>query len=285
MDVHRIRSHHGPTRSGGSTKPRRTIDCVRNPIGPRWLTWIVLAYGLLEIPWVIYLAFFQVRTGTAQHTHLAALGLAGFGALVALVAAWALLRDGRWAPVAAVAAATWLAVGLFFGLVVSSLHVVWAGIPGATVAGVGAWFALRQRRCPRWIPVVLAVVAVFLLLNLTRVVGQTSTSLDADHLRILIVLYDSAEVASLLGLGLSLRAGAARAAIAFGSAGAVLFFLDAYINVVVVPGGQAFIAAVFYAVVGEFPSIAMCIAGVVLAMRRWHPDPVSCAHRAPQPQL
>lgn len=258
---------------------------MRHPIGPRWLTWIILAYGILEIPWVIYLVFFQVRTGTAQHTHLAALGLAGFGAVAALVAAWTLLSGSRWAAAAAVAAATWLAVGLFFGVVVSSLHVVWAGIPGTAVAGTAAWFALRDRRCPPWMPAVLAMVAVFLLLNLTRVVAQTSTSIDADHLRILIVLYDSAEVATLLGLGMSLRAGAARAAIAFGSAGAVLFFLDAYINVVVVPGGQALVAAVFYAVVGEFPSIAMSIAGVVLAMRRWHPVRVPPAHPVQLPPV
>ena len=117
-----------------------------------------------------------------------------------------------------------------------------------------------------------------------HIVAATTTTLDADHLRLLVVLYDSAEVASLLGLGLSLRAVAARAAIAFGSAGAVLFFLDAYINVVVVPAGQAFVAAIFYAVVGEFPSIAMCVAGVVLAMRRWHPTHASPSQPAPLSQ-
>jgi len=36
-----------------------------------------------------------------------------------------------------------------------------------------------------------------------------------------------------------------------------------------VPPGQAFVAALFYAVVGEVPSIAMCVGAVVLAMRRW----------------
>ncbi len=242
-------------------------------IGPKWLTWIILAYGVLEIPWVVYLLFFQQRTGTAEHTHLAAIGLAGFGAVVSLVAAGALLREVRWATVAAISAATWLGVGLFFGVVISTLHVIWATLPGAIAAALGGWFALQQRSCPRWIPAVLAVVAVFLLLNLTRVFTQTSTSIDADHLRLLIVVYDSAEAAALLGLGLSLRSGAARAAIAFGSAGTVLFFLDAYLNVVVVPSGQALAAAIFYAVVGELPSIAMCSAGVVLAMRRWQAIP------------
>lgn len=244
------------------------------PIGPKWLTWIILAYGILEIPWVIYLIFFQQRTGTAEHTHLAALGLAGFAAVACVIAAWALLRDTRWAAIAAVGTATWLAVGLVFGVVVTSVHVIWAGIPGTLAAGLGAWFVLRERRCPRWIPVVLVVVALFLLVNLTQVASQTDTTVDADHLRLLIVLYDSAEVAALLGLGLSLRSGAARAAIAFGSAGAVLFFLDAYLNVVVVPPGQAFVAAVFYAVVGELPSIAMCVAGLLLAMRRWQAIPM-----------
>lgn len=80
-------------------------------IGPRWLTWIILAYGLLEIPWVIYLIFFQQRTGTAQHTHLAALGLYGGGAVMALWAAWASWRQHRIVSVAAVMAATWLTAG------------------------------------------------------------------------------------------------------------------------------------------------------------------------------
>lgn len=240
-------------------------------IGPRWLTWIILAYGILEIPWVIYLIFFQVRTGTAMHTHLASLGLNGGGALMALITAWAVLKDARWAPIVAVMTAAWLGAGVFFAFVLSSAHVVWAAMIGIVLAVIATTRSFRGERSKLdpWLSGLLALVAVFLLLNLARVVTETSTTMPADHLRGLVVLYDSAEVASLLGLGLSLRAGAARAAVAFGSAGVVLFFLDAYINVVVVPPGQAFYAALFYAIFGELPSIAMCAAGVLFAFRRW----------------
>ena len=97
----------------------------------------------------------------------------------------------------------------------------------------------------------------------------TGTSIAADHLRFLIVVYDCLEVVALIGLGLGMRAGRHRTAIVLGSMGMVLFLLDAFVNVVVVSEGPAFIAAVFFAVVGEFPSIAMSAAGVGLAMRRW----------------
>jgi len=246
---------------------------VSERIGPRWLTGVILAYGLLEIPWVIYLFVFQQRTGTAEHTHLAALGLYGGGAIMALWAAWANWRQHRLVSVAAVMAATWLAAGVFFAVVLSAAHVVWAGLLGAVVAALIARAALRERSAVTWLSAVLAVVGLVLLVNLTMVVSNTSTSIEADHLRILVVLYDSGEVAALLGLGWSLHRGAPRAAIAFGSAGVVLFLLDAYVNVVVVPSGPAFTAALFYAIVGEVPSIAMCGAGVVLAMRRWQPTP------------
>ncbi len=56
-----------------------------------------------------------------------------------------------------------------------------------------------------------------------------------------------------------MRAGTGTA-IVLGSMGMVLFLLDAFVNVVVVSEGPAFIAAVFFAVVGEFPSIAMSAA-------------------------
>ena len=255
-------------------------------IGPRWLTWIILAYGLLEIPWVIYLIFFQQRTGTAQHTHLAALGLYGGGAVLALWAAWASWRQHRIVSVAAVMAATWLTAGVFFAVVLSAVHVVWAGVLGAVVAALMARGVLRERPVPAWFGAVLGFVAIVLLVNLVVIVSSDSTSIDADHLRILVVLYDSGEVAALLGLGWSLHRGAPRAATAFGSAGVVLFLLDAYVNVVVVPSGPAFTAALFYAIVGELPSIAMCAAGAALAMRRWQPlsRPVRTVPRASVPE-
>ncbi len=251
---------------------------MRTPIGPRWLTLVILAFGVLEIPWVIYLVFFQVREGTAAHTHLAALGLVGGGASLAVWTAALLWSSRRLAAVVATMAATWMGANLFFGLTLSAVPVILATIPGLAVAAVAARGVLRDPAHPpaRWQPMLLVLVAGVLVAHLVLTLTATGTSVAADHLRLLVVLYDTAEVAALLGLGLSLRAGNARAAIVFGSMGVVLFFLDAFVNVVVVPGGQAFVAALFYAVVGEIPSIAMCVGAVVLAMRRWTevaPDP------------
>ena len=251
---------------------------MRPQIGPRWLTLLILAFGVLEIPWVLYLVFFQVRTGTAEHTHLAALGLAGGGAAWAVWSATLLWRHRRLAAVVTVMTGTWMAVNLFFGVTLSAAPVVLATIPGLAVAAGAAVRVLRdpERSPARWQPVVLVLVAVVLIAHLMFTLTATGTSMPADHLRLLVVLYDTAEVVALLGLGLSLRAGRARAAIVFGSMGVVLFFLDAFVNVVVVAGGEAFVAALFYAVVGEIPSIAMCTGAVVLAMRRWTevaPDP------------
>lgn len=247
----------------------RTIICVSSSIGPRWLAWVLLGYGLLEIPWVIYLVFFQDRSGTADHTHLASLGMSLGAVGLALVTAWAGWRGRPWLAVPAVMTATWLAATVFFAVVLSAVHIIWAGLVGAVVAALVASNALRRQRVAAWQPMVLVLIAIVLVANLGYTLARTQTSFDADHLRILVVLYDSAEVAALLGLGLSLRRGTARAAVVFGSAGIVLFTIDAFVNIVVVPGGQAFVAAVFYAIVGEVPSIAMCTAGTVLALRRW----------------
>ena len=255
-------------------------------IGPRWLTWVILGYGLLEIPWVVYLVFFQARSGTADHTHLVALGLYGGGAVVALWAALANWRQSRLAAVSAVMAATWLAAGVFLAVVLSAVPVVWWGLPGAVIAAMLARRALHDQPVTPWLSAGLAAVSGVLLVHLTLILADTSTHIHADHLRLLVVLYDSCEVAALLGLGWSLHRGAPRAAIVFGSAGVVLFLLDAYVNVVVVPSGPAFTAALFYAIVGELPSIAMCAAGAALAMRRWQPlsRPVRTVPRASVPE-
>jgi len=244
---------------------------VRTPIGPRWLTLVILAFGVLEIPWVIYLVYFQVRTGTAEHTHLAALGLTGGGALLCVLAGVHLLQGRRAAAISTVMTATWMGASLFFGLTLSAVPVVAATIVGLAIAAVSARAVLRSPDVPvsQWWSVGLFAVAGALVIRLAMTLTLTGTTMVADHLRLLIVLYDCAEVVALLGLGLSLRAGKPRAALVFGSMGVVLFFLDAFVNVVVVPGGQALVAALFYAVVGEIPSIAMSVAGVVLAMRRW----------------
>lgn len=232
---------------------------------------MILAYGILEIPWVVYLLFFQDRAGTAHHTHLVSAGLAVGAALMALLTAVATLRGRPWVAVTAVMTGAWLLAALFFAIVLTHVAVTYASLPGILASVVIVWQVLTTGRRPHpawaWL---LGAVAAALLVHLYFLFTNTSTSFHADHLRLLIVVYDSAEVAALLGLALCLRSGAARAAIIFGSAGVVLFLLDAWVNVTVVAGEQQFRAAIVYAVVGEVPSITMCAAGTWLALQRWY---------------
>ncbi|HQR79275.1 MAG TPA: hypothetical protein PLT68_03535 [Actinomycetota bacterium] len=240
---------------------------MRTSIGPRWLSGLILIFGLLEIPWVLFLIFTQARTGQAQHTHLAALGLSGGGALMCVVTSVLLWRGSRSVMLAATMAATWLGAGVFFALVLSAVTVVLAGVVGTVVAAVAARRAMRRLRPEPVLAVLMAATAVAMLTHFLLVLGSAPTTIEADHLRVLVVLYDTAEVVSLLGLGWAMRRGLVNKAIAFGGAGVVLFTLDAWVNLAVVPAGPALAAAVFYAVVGEVPSIVMCAAGAGLAMR------------------
>ena len=244
---------------------------MRAAIGPKWLILLILTFGVLEIPWVGYLFFFQAPEGVAQHTHVAAAGLIGGSAVLAALAAGWLWRGARSAAILTVMTGTWMGVVLLFALTISSVPVVLATIPGLLVAAMATRDVLQHPdvTVSRWLPALLLGIALVLIVRLGVSLAWTGTSIAADHLRFLIVVYDCLEVVALIGLGLGMRAGRHRTAIVIGSMGMVLFLLDAFVNVVVVSEGPAFIAAVFFAVVGEFPSIAMSAAGVGLAMRRW----------------
>ena len=239
-------------------------------LGPRWLAPIVLAFGLLEVPWVIYLIFFQQRTGTAYHSHLTALGLSVASAVMTGLAAYAAWTGRRTLPVYSVMSATLLLDGVGLALLLSELHVMVAGVVGGIVAIIAAYRALRHGEfTSRWIAVVLAVVVLFIGYHLWTMFTTVQPTFAADHLRLLVVAFDTAETVSLIGLGLALMKGRAKHAIVFGAMGVVLFLTDAWVNILAVPPGKEFVAAIFYAVVGELPSTAMCAAGLVLGMRNW----------------
>jgi hypothetical protein len=174
---------------------------VRTRIGPSWLIVLTLGYGILEIAWVLYLLFFQDRSGTAHHAHLAAAGLASGGSALAVLTAALVLRSRPWALVAAVMTATWLAATLFLALVLTHVAVIYASLPGILAAVVITHSLLLERWPHRVWAWLLVAVAALLLVHLGFVLTSTGTTFHADRLRLLIVLYDSAEVAALLGLG------------------------------------------------------------------------------------
>ncbi|MEZ5186911.1 MAG: hypothetical protein R2720_14300 [Candidatus Nanopelagicales bacterium] len=242
-------------------------------IGPRWLAWLMILFAGLEVPWLIYLALFQVRTGTAYHTHLAALGMTVATVAASVTAAVGLWRGKRWTPVAATMAATMFLAGGVLTSLVSVLNPLWIAVPGMAAALTASYRTLRLGRSgptvDRWLAAALALVAAGLVIRLATMFTSTATEVPANHLRALVVLLDTGEVIALAGAGLGLLRRQPRIAIFFGSAGIVLFSGDAWANIVLVPPGPAFTAALFYAVVGELPSTVMCIAAVALSLRIW----------------
>lgn len=248
---------------------------TQSGIGPRWLALLMLTFAALEIPWLVYLILFQVRTGTAYHTHLAALGMAGSSIIASLCAAVGLWQGARWTPVATSMTATMFVAGGVLGVLVTDLNPALVAVPGAAAALLGSYRALGLggfgEPLDRWLAVVLGLVAAVLFMRLIVTVSTTPTEMSADHLRALVVLLDTAEVLALGGAGFCLLKNRPAAVIFFGSVGIVLFLGDAWCNVVLVPPGPTLTAAIVYAVVGEFPSTAMCIYAVRLGMRHWRP--------------
>lgn len=240
-------------------------------IGPRWLAWLLFGFAVVEVPWVVYLALFQVRTGTAHHVQLAALGMGAATIATLTIAAVGLWLGKRWTPVPVTMAATMLLAGGVLTVLVSSLNPVYVALPGVLAALAGSYRSLRGERfaqpTDRWLAALLAVIALVLVIRLGIMLAVVPATLPADHLRALVVLLDTGQVLCLAGAGFGLLRTHAQAAVFYGSAGVVLFVGDAWCNLVLVPSGQAFAAAVFYAVVGEIPATAMSAFAVVLAMR------------------
>ena len=79
-------------------------------IGPRWLALLLLAFAALEIPWVVYLAFFQINQQRCT-THLAAAGVTVGAVVGCVVAARGLWRSSPWTPIATTITGTILLSG------------------------------------------------------------------------------------------------------------------------------------------------------------------------------
>lgn len=254
----------------------------RHTVAPRLVSWLVLLFGLAEVPWVIYLIFNQQATVEADHLRLASLGL-GFGAAILCAgAAWAVLSRRRSAAALCVSAAT---ATLFLAIMVTlSPDMETAGvqgmfvplliaIPGAVAAGLATSHVLHgsaesHRMLMLVSATVLAVIALSFLVHTTGRLMDEGTTVWMSRARAIVVILDTGETVALIGAGLASLRGQARAALVFGAIAATLLTGDAFANVVGAPQGPAFQQAIFYLIVGEIPSIVLSLVVVHSASRR-----------------
>jgi hypothetical protein len=258
-----------------------------DPVAPRFVSWALLVFGVLEIPWVIYLVFNQQTSGEAFHLKLASAGLAGASTLLCAATAWMLWRGRRAAGLLGVATTTLVMFNAMLvtlspslqsgGLVSGDLVPLLLALIASAGAVVAAVSALSVHLVPtsavtRWAVAALVFVASASLVRLGQHVLFADSSELATRLRAIVVLLDTAETVGLIGAGLSSLRGRPRPTLVFATMAAVLLSCDAWVNVVAVPSGPAFRAALLFFFVGELPSVLLCLIAIRSASRRLSAD-------------
>ena len=244
------------------------------PIAPRLISWALVLLGACEIPWVIYLIFTQQESFQAFHLNVATLGLSMSSILLSGLSCWALSRGWTSAPVWCVATATLV----LFLVTVTSLsrsldsrialrpdHVPLAiAVPGAIAAIYAATVCLLGKQATHAVgikiaAVVLGLVACAFLVRTVQHFTDPQSEAIVTRARAIVVLLDTGELIGLLGAGIASLRGRARATLAFSTVGAVLLTCDAWTNVLTAASGLPFASAIFYLLVGEIPSIIVCV--------------------------
>lgn len=252
------------------------------PVANRIISWLVLLFGLAEVPWVIYLMFNQDPTVQANHLRLASIGMSLSAAVLCAGTAWLILRKGSVTAAIGVAAATltlFLATMVTLSPSMQSQGLAAAITPLATAipAGIAAIFAatvfLRGTQDARRTllliaSAVLAVVAVSFLVHTASHAMSSETTGWMSRARAVVVVLDTAESVGLIGAGIASLRGNVRATLVFSVMAATLLSADAYGNVVGAPQGPAQIAALFYLIVGELPSIILLLIVARSAQRK-----------------
>lgn len=246
------------------------------------MTWALIVLGALEVPWVIYLVVTQQESFKAYHLNLATIGLSTASALIAGFACWALLRNWVAAPALCVATAT---VVLFLSSVTSlsrnlgsrvalspdHISLVIA-IPGAIAAVYAAYVCLRGRQQQQELGLLIATVVVglvaaaFAVRTVQHITDHHSTAY-VTQARAIVVLLDTGEAIGLLGAGIASLRARPKPMLIFSTMGAVLLMCDAWTNVLTAASGLAFDSAIFYLIVGEIPSIVVCLWAMTSALR------------------
>lgn len=252
-------------------------------VAPKLVTWALILFGAFEIVWVIYLVFNQARSGQAFHIRLASLGLAVAVAVLCGLTAWMLWTRRRAAAAAGIAAVT---VALFAAMVVTLSPSLQSGglvrgdyIPlllaavAAVAAIIGASAALRGQADPGRTSVKFAIGCLVFVTGAAAIrAGQsftsTATSELATHTRGMVVILDTAETIGLLGAGIASLRRLPRPTFVLATMATALFICDAWVNVVMVPSGPAFQAALVFLFVGELPSVVLCSIAAIWAWRR-----------------
>lgn len=101
-------------------------------------------------------------------------------------------------------------------------------------------------------------VAAGMLIRMGVALGSASTQ-TVIHARAIVVVLDTGETAALICAGIGVLRQRVRLTYVAGTIAATLLLLDALTNLLVVPSGPAFQAALFYLIVGELPSTAVAI--------------------------
>ncbi|MFM2438614.1 MAG: hypothetical protein RLZ55_1437 [Actinomycetota bacterium] len=255
------------------------------PVANKVISWLVLLFGLMEVPWVIYLAFTQLTTVEADHLRLAALGIGCGGAVLCAWAAWALWRRHPAGAALAVGSAT---LSLYLGVTMTltpSLSAtdltgftlfLFITLPGTIAAVAAAYYLLRgggdtHRRVIVVAAVVLGLVALAFAGHALAHAVDPQTVGWMSRARAIVVILDTGESMGLIGAGIASLRGHARSALVFSIIAATLLTVDAFANVVGAAPGVAFQQAVFYLLVGEIPSIVLCLLVARAAYRRLGP--------------
>ena len=107
--------------------------------------------------------------------------------------------------------------------------------------------------------ILLAVIAVIFVISTVAHFLDPQTTELVTRTRAMVVVLDIGESIGLLGAGLSSLYGKPRRTLVFSMVGGSLLICDAWLNVVIVGPGLPFESAIFYLVVGEIPSIILCV--------------------------
>ena len=254
----------------------------RHTVAPRLVSWLVLLFGLAEVPWVIYLIFNQQATVEADHLRLCQPG-AGIRSrhpvrrcrLVSLEPATlggGTVRFGRNCD-SLLAIMVTLSPDMETAGVQGMFVLLLIAIPGAVAAGLATSHVLHgsaesHRMLMLVSATVLAVIALSFLVHTTGRLMDEGTTVWMSRARAIVVILDTGETVALIGAGLaSLRARRAPH-LCSGPSQPHLLTGDAFANVVGAPQGPAFQQAIFYLIVGEIPSIVLSLVVVHSASRR-----------------